>query len=75
MRHLFRGIVIFVLLGIAGLIAAIASVALPFPPMPPETDVFGFSAERDKGFAELPPLQQFRARDGDALAYTKCHGV
>lgn len=60
---------IFVLLGIAGLIAAIASVALPFPPMPPETDVFGFSAERDKGSAELPPLEQFRARDGDALAY------
>lgn len=69
MRHLFRGIVIFVLLGIAGLIAAIASVALPFPPMPPETDVFGFSVERDKGSAELPPLEQFRARDGDALAY------
>ena len=69
MRHLFRGVVILIMLGIAGLIAAIVSIAQPFPPMPPETDVFGFSGEREKSATALPPLQQFRARDGDALAY------
>lgn len=69
MRHLFRGIVFLIVIGIVGVIAAIVSIAQPFPPMPPETDVFGFSSERDKSATELPPLQQFRARDGDALAY------
>ncbi len=37
--------------------------------MPPETDVFGFSAERDERPAQMPPLQQHRARDGEALTY------
>ena len=69
MRHLFRGMVILTTLGIAALIVAIVSIALPFPPMPPETDVFGFAGERDKSATEPPPLAQFRARDGDALAY------
>ncbi len=69
MRHLFRGAVVTILLGVASLVVAIVAIALPFPPMPPEGDVFGFSSERDKTATELPPLQQFRARDGDALAY------
>ncbi len=69
MRHLFRGVVILFLLAIVGLVVAITSIARPFPPMPPETDVFGFAGEREKDTTELPPLQQFRARDGDALAY------
>lgn len=69
MRHLFRGIVVLVMLGVVGVVVAIVSIALPFPAMTPETDVFGFSAEKDKSTTELPPLQQFRARDGDALAY------
>jgi acetyl esterase/lipase len=69
MRHLLRGIVVFVAIGIVGLIVAIVAIARPFPPMPPETDVFGFSAEAEKGPTALPPLQQFRARDGDALSY------
>ncbi|WP_431301070.1 alpha/beta hydrolase [Tabrizicola sp. BL-A-41-H6] len=68
MRHLFRGIVILIMLGIVGLVVAIVAIALPFPSMPPETDVFGFSAEKEAAKA-LPPLLQFRARDGDALAY------
>ncbi len=69
MRHLLRGFVILIALGTAGLVAAIVSIAQPFPPMPPETDVFGFAGEREKSPAELPPLQQYRARDGEALAY------
>lgn len=70
LRHLLRGVVILIVLGIAGLIVAIVSIARPFPPMPPETDVFGFAAEREKSSAtEMQPLQQFRARDGDVLAY------
>ena len=69
MRHLLRGVAILIVLAIGGLIAAIVSIARPFPPMPPETDVFGFSSERDKSATDLPALQQFRARDGDALAY------
>jgi alpha-beta hydrolase superfamily lysophospholipase len=69
LRHLFRGVVILIMLGIVGLVVAIVSIALPFPSMPPETDVFGISAERDNSANDLPPLQQFRARDGDALAY------
>ncbi len=69
MRHLFRGIVALVLLGVVGVVVAIVAIALPFPQMPPEADVFGFAAEKDKSTRELPPLQQFRARDGDALAY------
>jgi pimeloyl-ACP methyl ester carboxylesterase len=69
MRHLVRGFLIMLALAIAGLIAAIVAIAQPFPPMPPETDVFGFASEPDGGAADLPPLQQFRARDGDALAY------
>ena len=69
MRHLFRGFIILIALATAGLIAAIVAIAQPFPPMPTETDVFGFSSERDNGATDLPPLQQFRARDGDALAY------
>lgn len=58
-----------ILLGIAGMVVAIVAIALPFPPMPAEADVFGFSSERDDTATDLPPLQQFRARDGDALAY------
>jgi pimeloyl-ACP methyl ester carboxylesterase len=69
LRQLFRGFVILIALGIACLIAAIVSIARPFPPMPPETDVFGFSGEREKSPTGLPPLQQYRARDGEALAY------
>jgi non-heme chloroperoxidase len=69
LRHLFRGFVILIALGIACLIAAVVSIARPFPSMPPETDVFGFSGEREKSPAALPPLQHYRARDGDALAY------
>ena len=69
MRHLFCGFIVLIALTTAGLIAAIVAIAMPFPPMPPETDVFGFSRERDNGAADLPPLQQFRARDGDALVY------
>jgi hypothetical protein len=66
LRFIRIRVVILIMLGIAGLIAAIVSIALPFPPMPPETDVFGFSGEREKSATELPPLQQFRARDGAA---------
>jgi non-heme chloroperoxidase len=69
LRHLFRGFGSLITLGIAGLIVAIVSIARPFPPMPQETDVFGFAGEREQSATELPPLQQFRARDGDALAY------
>lgn len=69
MHHLFRGFAILVALGTAGLIAAIVSIAQPFPPIPPETDVFGFAGEREKSPAEPPPLEQYRARDGEALAY------
>ena len=69
MRHLFRGFVILIALGIIILITAIVSIARPFPPMPPETDVFGFSSEREKRPTDLPPLQRLRARDGDTLAY------
>lgn len=69
MRHLYRGVLILISLGIAGLIVAIVSIALPFPSMPPETDVFGFSNEQETSATEPPPLQQFRARDGEALAY------
>ena len=69
MRHLFRGIVVLVLLGVVGVVVALVAIALPFPQMPPEADVFGFAAEKDKSPTDLPPLQQFRARDGDALAY------
>ena len=69
MRHLFRGIIVLISIVAIGLIVAIVSIAQPFPPMPPETDVFGFSAEKDKGTVVLPPLQLFRARDGDALTY------
>jgi len=68
-RHLFRGILVLLTLGIGALIAAIVLIARPFPAMPPETDVFGFSAERSEGAATLPPLRQHRARDGEALAY------
>ena len=69
MRHLLRGIVVLLLLAVVGLFVAIVAIARPFPQMPPETDVFGFAAEKDKSTTDLPPLQQFRARDGDALAY------
>lgn len=69
MRHLFRGIVVLVTLGIVGVVVAIVAIALPFPQIPPEVDVFGFAAENDKSTTDLPPLQQLRARDGDALAY------
>lgn len=69
MRHLLRGAVVLILLGIVGLFVAIVAIALPFPQMPPETDVFGFAAEAEKSVKETPPLQQFHARDGDALAY------
>ena len=69
MRHLLRGIVVLIMVGIVGLVVAIVSIALPFPQMPHEVDVFGFAAEKDKSTTDLPPLQQFRARDGDALAY------
>lgn len=69
MRHFVRGFFGLIALGIVGLIAAIVLIALPFPQMPPESDVFGFSAEREQSPAQLPPLRQHRARDGDALAY------
>lgn len=69
MRHLFRGFVLLIALATAGLIAAIVSIAQPFPSMPPERDVFGFAGEREKSPVALPPLQQYRARDGEALAY------
>ncbi len=68
-RHLFRGFAFLIALAIVGLVVAIVAIAQPFPQMPPETDVFGFSREKDSGVAVLPPLQQFRARDGDALSY------
>jgi non-heme chloroperoxidase len=57
------------LLAVVGLFVAIVAIALPFPQMPPETDVFGFAAEGEKSVKEMPLLQQFRARDGDALSY------
>jgi non-heme chloroperoxidase len=69
LRQLFCGFASLITLGIVSLIVAIVSIARPFPPMPQETDVFGFSGEREQSATELPPLQQFRARDGDALAY------
>lgn len=69
MRHLLRGIFVMLLLAVVGLFVAIVAIALPFPKMPPETDVFGFAAEGEKSVKEMPPLQQFRARDGDALSY------
>jgi non-heme chloroperoxidase len=69
LRYLLRGIVVVLLLGIVGLFVAIVAIALPFPQMPPETDVFGFAVEGEKSVKEMPPLQQFRARDGDALSY------
>jgi non-heme chloroperoxidase len=69
LRHLLRGIFVMLLLAVVGLFVAIVAIALPFPSMPPETDVFGFSAEAEKSVKEMPPLQQFRARDGDALSY------
>lgn len=69
MRLWLRGFIILIALATSGLIAAIVAIAAPFPPMPAETDVFGLSSEQDSGAADLPPLQQFRARDGDALAY------
>lgn len=69
MRHLFRGFLILIALGTGGLIAAILSIARPFPSMPPEADIFGFAGEREKKPAAAPPLQQYRARDGEALAY------
>lgn len=69
MRHVLRGIFGLIALGIIGLVTALVLIARPFPPMPPETDVFGFSAERDERPAQMPPLRQHRARDGEALAY------
>jgi alpha-beta hydrolase superfamily lysophospholipase len=69
MHRLFRGTVILLVLGIAGILAAIVAIAQPFPPMPSEKDVFGFSVEREESPAVLPVLQQFRARDGDTLSY------
>ena len=69
MHHLFRGVAILISITAIGLIVAMIAIAQPFPPMPPETDVFGFSREREKGTADLPPLLQFRARDGDTLSY------
>jgi acetyl esterase/lipase len=56
-------------LGICGLIAALWLVASPFPPAPPERDVFGFEATRQAPSQPLPPVQRYRARDGEALAY------
>jgi non-heme chloroperoxidase len=69
LRHLLRGIFVMLLLAVVGLFVAIVAIALPFPQMPPETDVFGFAAEGEKSVKEMPLLQQFRARDGDALSY------
>ncbi len=69
MRHFIRGFIILLFVGVAGFIAAIVAIARPFPPMPPETDVFGFSGEREKLVTDVPPLQRYRARDGEALAY------
>jgi non-heme chloroperoxidase len=69
LRHFFRGIVVLVMLGVVAVVVALVAVALPFPQMPPEADVFGFAAEKGTSTTALPPLQQFRARDGDALAY------
>lgn len=69
MRHLVRGMLVLIVFASAGVIAAVVSIARPFPPMPPETDVFGFAREREKKSAAIPALQQYRARDGEALAY------
>lgn len=69
MRQLLYGLVLLIALGSAGLVAAIVAIARPFPAMPPETDVFGFSGRRRTSPTELPPLQHYRARDGEALAY------
>ena len=37
MRHLIRGVLVLILLGIVGLTVAIVAIALPFPTMPSST--------------------------------------
>ena len=69
LRHALWGLVIFAALGACGLTAAVLMVASSPPPMPPESDVFGFAKTGGKPPQHLPPLQQYRARDGEALSY------
>ena len=72
LRQALWGAAICAGLGACALTAAVLMVASAPPPMPPESDVFGFSAAREKPGPQLPPmplLLQYRARDGEALAY------
>src|ERR1700679_1391775 len=64
-------IVLFAVIGLfaVGLLAAFVLVATPEPPIPPPKDVFGFAASKGAAEADLPPLQRYPARDGEALAY------
>jgi non-heme chloroperoxidase len=54
----------------AALATALCLIATPEPPIGPPRDVFDFAAHR-RPFPEneLPPLQRYRARDGEDLAY------